>query len=83
MEAAATIGVACDSAAIGLYAPKPLGAALSHSLDGQPRYTGQPVLVIGGSSSVGQYGSYAVFQFTRHVDTDGSGSFAIPQTVWV
>lgn len=53
---AATIPVTFFTSVIGLYAPKPLGAGLEHSFDGKPRYTGQPAVILGGSTSVGQYG---------------------------
>ncbi|KAJ7082419.1 chaperonin 10-like protein [Mycena belliarum] len=58
---AATIPVACHTAAYGLFAPLPIGAGLTAPFDGTAAYTGQPVLVIGGSASCGQYG----IQFLR------------------
>ncbi|KAJ6576890.1 chaperonin 10-like protein [Mycena vulgaris] len=51
---AATIPVAFTCAAIGLFAPKPFGASLEPPFDRKPHHTG-PALVIGGSTSVGQY----------------------------
>ncbi|KAJ7099853.1 chaperonin 10-like protein [Mycena crocata] len=51
---AASIPVAFNCAAIGLFAPVPVGLGLTPPFDRKPHYSG-PALVIGGSSSVGQY----------------------------
>ncbi|KAJ7584414.1 GroES-like protein [Mycena floridula] len=51
---AATIPLGLTSALGGLWAPKPLGVNLEPSWDLKPHYSG-PAVVVGGSSSVGQY----------------------------
>ncbi|KAL0576496.1 hypothetical protein V5O48_005471 [Marasmius crinis-equi] len=53
---AASVPSGLVTAAIGLFAEAPAGAALITSLDDSIKFTNQGALVIGGSSSVGQYG---------------------------
>ncbi|KAI0342998.1 GroES-like protein [Trametopsis cervina] len=58
-EEAATIPVGFTTAAVGLYHPRTVrgGIALTApwETDGKGKYSGQPAIVIGGSSSVGQF----------------------------
>ncbi|KAK7438604.1 hypothetical protein VKT23_017938 [Stygiomarasmius scandens] len=51
---AASIPLGLATAAVGLYAKQPSGISLNPSFDAA-NYSGQAALVIGGSSSVGQY----------------------------
>ncbi|GJE89864.1 zinc-binding alcohol dehydrogenase family protein [Phanerochaete sordida] len=62
-EQASTIPVTLATAAVGLYSPKPLGVALDAPWEagGRGKYAGEPIVVIGGSSSVGQQ----VIQFAK------------------
>ncbi|KAI0686767.1 GroES-like protein [Cytidiella melzeri] len=67
-EEAATLPAAVTTAAYGLYSKRPSGgerggAGLTPAWQegGRGKYTGQPILVIGGSSAVGQ----AVLQFAK------------------
>lgn len=59
-DEAATLPAAVSTAAIGLYAPKIAqgGAALTAPWKegGRGKYTDEPLLVLGGSSAVGQAG---------------------------
>ena len=63
-EQAATVPLAFSTAAVGLYAPfAPRGGAgLAPPWEGGGRgkYAGKPALVIGGASSVGQFGVYVL-----------------------
>ncbi|KAJ3981941.1 GroES-like protein [Lentinula detonsa] len=52
---AASIPVSLSCAIYGLYAPKPLGLGLNPNIDSSVKQTGQPALVLGGSTSVGLY----------------------------
>ncbi|KAL0570400.1 hypothetical protein V5O48_011558 [Marasmius crinis-equi] len=52
---AASISVAFVCAAYGIYAEEPIGGTLNPKWDPNVKYTGQHALVIGGSTSVGQY----------------------------
>ncbi|KAF5344241.1 hypothetical protein D9758_012330 [Tetrapyrgos nigripes] len=52
---AATISVAFTCAAFALFAPRPIGISLNPNFDVAIKFTGQPVVVIGGSTSVGLY----------------------------
>ncbi|KAJ7795074.1 chaperonin 10-like protein [Mycena olivaceomarginata] len=52
---AASIPVTFDTAAIGLFGPKPIGAGLESPFDRKARYAGQPTVVIGGGASAGQF----------------------------
>ncbi|KAJ7443149.1 chaperonin 10-like protein, partial [Mycena latifolia] len=52
---AAAIPVAFNCAAIGLFAPMPIGGGLTPPFDGTVAHAGQPAFVIAGSASVGQY----------------------------
>ncbi|KIK55209.1 hypothetical protein GYMLUDRAFT_47960 [Collybiopsis luxurians FD-317 M1] len=52
---AAAIPVALTAAVFGLFAPRPIGIALNPAIDSDIKQTGHAVLVIGGSTSVGQY----------------------------
>jgi NADPH:quinone reductase-like Zn-dependent oxidoreductase len=62
-EGAATFPIAFATAALGLYQDYRArgGLALTAPWDkeGSQKYAGQPVLVTGGASSVGQFGSYS------------------------
>ncbi|TFK22016.1 GroES-like protein [Coprinopsis marcescibilis] len=52
---ASTIPVALSCAYIGLYNQAPWGAGYEPPVTGRGRYAGQPIFVLGGSSSVGQF----------------------------
>ncbi|KAK7438605.1 hypothetical protein VKT23_017939 [Stygiomarasmius scandens] len=52
---AASIPLSLAAAAVGLYAKQPSGIGLNPSFDVSINYSSQVALVIGGSSSVGQY----------------------------
>ncbi|KAJ4470210.1 GroES-like protein [Lentinula aciculospora] len=52
---AAAIPVSLSCAIYGLYAPKPIGLGLNPTIDPSVKQTGQPVLVLGGSTAVGKY----------------------------
>ncbi|KAJ8072780.1 hypothetical protein PM082_016339 [Marasmius tenuissimus] len=54
---AASVPLALATAAIGLYWTDK-GAGLNPKLDKNVQFTGQPAVVVGGASSVGQYGSF-------------------------
>nr|BAK40869.1 medium-chain dehydrogenase/reductase like protein [Phanerochaete sordida] len=62
-EEASTIPLTLATAALALYSPKPQGIALAAPWEAGNRgkYAGEPIVVIGGSSSVGQQ----VIQFAR------------------
>jgi len=57
LDEAATLPVGLPTAFIGLYNDKPHGAGLTSPFTsaGQNKYSGKPLVVLGGSSSVGQY----------------------------
>ncbi|KAG6807567.1 hypothetical protein H0H93_001452, partial [Arthromyces matolae] len=57
-DEAASIPAASAAALIGLYLPEPQGAGLTAPLDSttQGKESGKPILVIGGGTSVGQFG---------------------------
>lgn len=57
LDHAATVPLGFDTAAVGLYSPQ-LGAGLTPPWvqGGQGKYAGRPILIMGGSSSVGSYG---------------------------
>ncbi|KAG6834121.1 hypothetical protein H0H93_011802, partial [Arthromyces matolae] len=58
-EDVATIPVALTAAYVGLYNSKPYGLSLAwptNATTGQGKYTNKPILILGGSSSVGQFG---------------------------
>ncbi|KAF9025338.1 GroES-like protein [Hymenopellis radicata] len=55
LDQAATICVAFMAACMGLFADAPVGAGLNPTFSWEPKYTGQTAVVIGGSTSVGQY----------------------------
>ena len=71
-DQAAAIPLAFTTAACGLYvnptAKGPGGAGLVAPWDqgGRGKYAGQPILIIGGSSSVGQYGMFCVHGICVH-----------------
>lgn len=56
-DQAATIPMSLATAALALYNPKPAGVGLEFAWEesGRGKYAGQPFLVIGGASSVGQH----------------------------
>ena len=56
-DQAATVPLCFDTAAVGLYSDQ-LGAGLTPPWveGGQGKYAGKPILILGGSSSVGSYG---------------------------
>ncbi|KAF9444858.1 GroES-like protein [Macrolepiota fuliginosa MF-IS2] len=54
-EQASTFPIAILAAWFGLYNAPPYGMGLTPLPSGTGKYTGQPILVIGGSSSVGQF----------------------------
>ena len=60
-DQAASIPLCLNTAAVGLYAPQgqPGGAGLTPPWEplGKGKYAGQPILVVGGSSTVGQHGT--------------------------
>ena len=60
IDQAASIPLTLCTAAFGLYAPKgPRGGAALFppwEAGGRGKYAGKPILIFGGSSSVGQYG---------------------------
>ncbi|THU85449.1 GroES-like protein [Dendrothele bispora CBS 962.96] len=60
---AASIPLALATAAIGLYVNQPSGIGLNPLFDTSTNYSGQAALVIGGSTSVGQY----AIQLLRYV----------------
>ncbi|THU85444.1 GroES-like protein [Dendrothele bispora CBS 962.96] len=60
---AASIPLTLATAAIGLYANQPSGIGLNPLFDTSANYSGQAALVIGGSTSVGQY----AIQLLRYV----------------
>ncbi|KAG6835581.1 hypothetical protein H0H93_016815 [Arthromyces matolae] len=55
-EEAATIPATIPSGLVGLYLPKPHGVGLTPPFDaaGRGQYTGKSIVILGGSSSVGQ-----------------------------
>ncbi|KAG5716491.1 hypothetical protein E4T56_gene13667, partial [Termitomyces sp. T112] len=57
-DQAATIPVAAAAAVAGSYLPQPHGAGLTTPFDasGRGKYAGKPVLILGGATSVGQFG---------------------------
>ncbi|KAF8072226.1 chaperonin 10-like protein [Lyophyllum atratum] len=57
VEEASTIPVALTAAYVGLYNSKPYGLELAWPLDPSNRgkYSGTPIVILGGASSVGQY----------------------------
>ena len=58
---ASTVPLGLATAAIGLYHPDPSGSASlapPWETSGRGKYAGQPFVVFGGSSSVGQYGTH-------------------------
>lgn len=57
-EAVATIPVGLTAAYVGLYNMRPFGLGLSKPTESknQGMYTDKPMVVLGGSSSVGQFG---------------------------
>lgn len=56
-DQASTIPLTLATAALGLYNTKPagLGLAAPWEADGRGKYAGEPIIVIGGSSAVGQH----------------------------
>lgn len=56
-DQAATVPLGFDTAAVGLYSDQ-LGAGFTPPWveGGQGKYAGKPILIMGGSSSVGMYG---------------------------
>lgn len=57
-DQAATIPVAFLAAVTGLFGEKGIGAGLNPDVEWPaPQQTGKTILVIGGSTSVGQYGA--------------------------
>jgi NADPH:quinone reductase-like Zn-dependent oxidoreductase len=65
---AASLPLALATAAIGLYAERPSGAGLnpSFAIDSSINYYGQAALVIGGATSVGQYGEFSKTFYQMH-----------------
>ncbi|KAH7888954.1 chaperonin 10-like protein [Phlebopus sp. FC_14] len=62
LDQAASLGVCVATASLPLYAPVPYGAGFKAPWDGgRGEYSGQPALIVGGASSVGQY----AIQFAR------------------
>jgi hypothetical protein len=61
-EGASTIPLGFATAAVGLYqdfrAHGGIGLVAPWDEGGYKKYTGQPIVVIGGASSVGQFGSF-------------------------
>ncbi|KAG5644174.1 hypothetical protein DXG03_009015 [Asterophora parasitica] len=57
-EAASTVPVAFTAAYVGLYNAAPYGLGFAWPLDaaGRGKYAGIPLVILGGASSVGQYG---------------------------
>lgn len=57
IDHATTVPLGFDTAAVGLYSDQ-LGAGLTPPWEegGQGKYAGKPILIMGGSSSVGMYG---------------------------
>ncbi|EDR03259.1 uncharacterized protein LACBIDRAFT_253472 [Laccaria bicolor S238N-H82] len=60
-EQAATIPLALTTAYAGLYSNKPNGGGLEAPVEPTAvgKYAGSPIVVLGGSSSVGQYGNFS------------------------
>lgn len=59
LDEAASIPVSLATAALAFYNPKPAGCGLEFPWEvvGRGKYSDQPLLVIGGASSVGQHGT--------------------------
>ena len=55
--------VALATVAIGLYMPKPHGAGLKEPFDtaGQGAYANKPIFIVGGATSVGQFGTLLIY----------------------
>ncbi|KAG7444478.1 GroES-like protein [Guyanagaster necrorhizus] len=54
-DEAATICVAFAAACMGLFAEAPIGLGLNPDFSWEPKFTGKTTVIIGGSTSVGQY----------------------------
>lgn len=65
-DQASTIPLTLATAALALYNPRPAGVGLEFAWEesGRGRYAGQPILVIGGASSVGQHGTLPFLRFS-------------------
>ena len=48
---------------IGFYMPKPHGVGLKEPFDaaGQGAYAGKPIFIVGGATSVGQFGTLLIY----------------------
>ncbi len=53
------------AACMGLFADAPVGAGLNPTFSWEPKYAGQTAVVLGGSTSVGQYG-LCIFPVRNH-----------------
>ena len=65
VDEAASIGLTLDTAALGLYSGpsgERSGAGLTPpwTEGGHGKYAGQPCVIFGGASGVGQYGKYTI-----------------------
>ena len=61
LDEASTIPITVGTAALGLYAPKQkptggIGLTPGWEESGRDKYAGEPILIIGGASGVGQHG---------------------------
>ena len=67
-EQAATIPIALTTAYTGLYSKKPYGGGLEAPVEPTAvgKYAGSPIVVLGGSSSVGQYGKFFLLKVQVH-----------------
>ena len=83
-DAAAALPVGVTTAAVSLYSYKgsdDIPVFTPPWLDGgEGRYTGKSIVVLGGSSSVGQYGKQKEFVFV--IDTDLSQSVTVCEAIW-
>ena len=55
--------VALAAVVIGFYMPKPHGVGLKEPFDaaGQGAYSGKPIFIVGGATSVGQFGTLLIY----------------------
>lgn len=85
MDQAAAIPLVLNTAALGLYcgpSGERSGAGLTPPWEegGRGKYTGQPCLVFGGTSSVGQFGMHGLFWLSSPSNTP-SCSYPVCQAV--
>lgn len=71
------------AACVGLFADAPIGAGLNPTFSWEPKHAGQTTVVIGGSTSVGQYGVSLSYQVSDSTELTRTFSHLTTKISWL